>query len=217
MSKIIPKLNKLKNPESFIQINTVKGFKYVDRAGEIVNLYHKKDTAPQFSMNLNGLIIEEPVEKIDQLKVTSQMFWIKSSKVDSLDMLATTFSKETEKILGVLEVEKLNRVGWRNYFVHEFKDKDEQEKYLKKFTVIDTTFPLLLRLEIKTGKDFNANLVLQPVIKDEENKTFGVLFDIDLFKNGEIAKSDVSKLLNEFREYLSDENGFLSVINQTFN
>lgn len=217
MSKTIQKLNKLKNPESFIQVNTVKGFKYIDRAGEIVNLYHKKDAAPQFSMNLNGLIVEEPVEKIDQLKVTSQVFWIKSSTVDSLDMLATTFTQETEKVLNVLEVEKLNRVGWRNYFVHEFKDKNEQEEYLKKFTVIENTLPLILRLEVKTGKDFSANLVLQPVVKEEENKTFGVLFDIDLFKNGEIEKSDIGKLLKDFREYLADDDGFLSVVNQTFN
>ena len=41
MSKTIQKLNTLKNPESFMQINTIKGFKYVDRAGEIVNAYHK--------------------------------------------------------------------------------------------------------------------------------------------------------------------------------
>lgn len=207
----------LKNPESFIQVNTVKGFKYIDRAGEIVNLYHKKDAAPQFSMNLNGLIIDEPVEKIDQLKVTSQVFWIKSSTVDSLDMLSTTFAQETKKVLDILAVEKLNRVGWRNYFVHEFKDKDEQEKYLKKFTVIDNTLPLILRLEIKTGKDFSANLVLQPVVKEEENKTYGVLFDIDVFKNGEIVKSDIGKLLKDFREYLADEDGFLVVVNQTFN
>jgi len=33
MSDTIQKLNKLKNPESFIQINTVKGFKYIDKAG----------------------------------------------------------------------------------------------------------------------------------------------------------------------------------------
>ena len=45
MSKVIQKLNKLKNPESFFQINTIKGFKYVDRAGEIVNAYHKNNFA----------------------------------------------------------------------------------------------------------------------------------------------------------------------------
>jgi len=75
MSKTIQKLNKLKNPESFIQINTIKGFKYVDRAGEIVNAYHKNNSAPQFQMGLNGLVIEQPKDKIDELKINAQVIW----------------------------------------------------------------------------------------------------------------------------------------------
>jgi len=73
-----------------------------------------------------------------------------------------------------------------------------------------------MRLEIKTGKDFSANLMLQPVIKNDENKTSGILFDIDIFQNGEFEPKDISKLLREFRQYLADENGFLSVVNNTF-
>ena len=77
MSKAIQKLNKLKNPESFLQINTIKGFKYVDRAGEIVNAYHKNNLPPQFLMGQNGLVIGQPKDKIDELKVTAQIIWAK--------------------------------------------------------------------------------------------------------------------------------------------
>jgi hypothetical protein len=73
MSQTVQKLNKLKNPESFIQVNTIKGYKYVDRAGEIVNFYYKNNSAPKFIMGLNGLSIEEPKEKIDELKITPQL------------------------------------------------------------------------------------------------------------------------------------------------
>lgn len=216
MSKTIAKLNKLKNPESFIQINTIKGFKYVDKAGEIVNAYHKKNTAPQFAMGLNGLIIEEPKDKIDQLKVTAQVIWEKFSEIDSLDMISTLFSTDAENILKILEVEKISRIGWRNYFVYEFDSKEKQDQYLKKFTVIDNTKPSLVRLEIKTGRDFSANLMIQPVIKNDTDKTHGVLFDVDIFQNGEFESKNISKTLKDFRQYLGDENGFLSVINNTF-
>ncbi len=216
MSKTIQKLNKLKNPESFIQINTIKGFKYVDKAGEIVNAYHKNNSAPKFQMGLNGLIIEQPKDKIDELKVTAQVIWAKFSEADSLDSIATLFAKESEGILKILEVEKISRIGWRNYFVHEFLSKEKQDDYLKKFTVIENTKPTIMKLEIKTGKDFNANLMLQPVIKNDENKTSGILFDIDIFQNGEFEPKDISKLLKEFRQYLADENGFLSIVNNTF-
>jgi len=216
MSKTIQKLNKLKNPESFIQINTIKGFKYVDKAGEIVNAYHKNNSAPQFQMGLNGLVIEQPKDKIDELKVTTQVIWAKFNEIDSLDSISTLFAKESESILEILEVEKISRVGWRNYFVHEFLNKEKQDEYLKKFTVIDNTKPTVIRLEIKTSKDFSANLMLQPVIKNDENKTSGILFDIDIFQNGEFEPKDISKLLREFRQYLADENGFLSIVNNTF-
>lgn len=216
MSKTIQKLNKLKNPESFIQINTIKGFKYVDKAGEIVNAYHKNNSAPQFQMGLNGLVIEQPKDKIDELKVTAQVIWAKFSEIDSLDSISTLFVKESEDILKILEVEKISRIGWRNYFVYEFLSKEKQDEYLKKFTVIDNTKPTVMRLEIKTGKNFSANLMLQPVIKNDENKTSGILFDIDIFQNGEFEPKDISKLLREFRQYLADENGFLNVVNNTF-
>ena len=204
MSKTIAKLNKLNNPESFIQINTIKGFKYVDKAGEIVNAYHKKNTAPQFAMGLNGLVIEQPKDKIDQLKVTAQVIWEKFSEIDSLDMISNLFCVSPSFLLLFY------------YFVYEFSSKEKQDEYLKKFTVIDNTNPLLVRLEIKTGKDFSANLMIQPVIKNDTDKTHGVLFDIDIFQNGEFESKDISKSLKEFRQYLADENGFLSVINNTF-
>ncbi|MEK7173341.1 MAG: hypothetical protein AAB740_05230 [Patescibacteria group bacterium] len=219
MSKTIVKLNKLKNPESFIQVNTIKGFKYVDKAGEIVNTYHKNNSAPQFQMGLSGLVIEQPKERIDELKITSQVIWARFSKIDSLDMISNLFSKEAESILKILEVEKISRVGWRNYFVHEFLNKGKQEEYLKKFTVIKGTKPSTIRLEVKTSKDFNANLMIQPVIKvikNDAEKATGILFDIDIFQNGEIEPRNISKLLKEFRQYLADENGFLSVVNNTF-
>ena len=216
MSKMITKLNKLNNPESFMQINTIKGFKYIDKAGELVNLYHKNNTAPQFSMGLSGLLINEPKDKIDELKITSQVVWAKFTKIDSLDMISSLFAKETEQILKILEVEKVSRIGWRNYFVYEFQDKAKQDEYLKKFTAIDNAKPSILRFEIETGKDFGANLIIQPVVKNDTNKTPGVLFDVDVFKNGEIEAKDTSSILKSFRQYLADENGFLNVVNNTF-
>lgn len=216
MSKTIAKLNKLNNPESFIQINTIRGFKYVDKAGEIVNAYHKKNSAPQFTMDLNGLFIKDPKVKIDELKITPQVVWAKFTKVDSLDMISNIFAKEAEMILKILNVDKVSRIGWRNYFVHEFQDKVKQDEYLKRFTVPETTKLSVLRLGVDTGKDFGANLIIQPVVKNDTVKTPGVLFDIDVFQNGEISLNDIAGILKFFRQYLADKNGFLRVVNSAF-
>ena len=104
MNNMIQKLNKLKNPESFIQINTVKGFKYIDKAGEIVNIYHRKETVPVFSMNLNGLAIQTPKEKINELRITPQIIWMKFTEIDSLDMILNLFNTESESILDILVI-----------------------------------------------------------------------------------------------------------------
>lgn len=213
---IIAKLSKLNNPESFIQINTIKGFKYIDRAGEILNTYFKNNSAPQFKMGLDGLIIQEPKQKIDQLKVTSEVIWIKFSETDSLDMIIDFSLKEIVNILKILEIQKISRVGWRNYFVYEFQNKEKQNEYIKKFTIIENTTPSTIRLDIATNKDFSANLILQPVKKNDQSGTYGILFDIDIFKNGEINSEDISGLLKKFKEYLVNEESFLGLINSTF-
>ncbi len=216
MSKTIQKLNRLNNPESFIQINTIKGFKYIDKAGEIVNAYHKNNVAPQFIMGLTGLVIEKPKDKVGQIKISSQSIWAKFNEIDSLDMISSLFSKEAENILQILEVKKISRVGWRNYFIHEFQNKEKQDEYIQKFKVLEDAKLLVIRLELKTGKDFSANLIIKPVVKNDEEKTPGILFDVDVFKKGEIELKDISTLLKEFKQYLADEDGFLGVVNNTF-
>lgn len=216
MSKVIQKLNNLNNPESFIQVNTIRGFKYVDKAGEIVNVYHKNNIAPQFTMGLDGLVINDPKEKVEQLKITSQEVWVKFAKPDSLDMISNIFSKDVDLILKVLEVEKVSRIGWRNYFVYEFQNQERQDEYMKKIASIKEAKLSVIRFKVNTGKSFNASLGLQPIEKNDDVKTACVLFDIDIFQNGEIKINDIPTILKNFRQYLADDYGFLNVINSTF-
>jgi hypothetical protein len=216
MSKIIQKLNRLKNPESFFQINTIKGFKYIDKAGEIVNEYHDGDKIPPFSMDLNGLIIEKPKGKIEVLKITPQAIWAKFKEIDSLDMISRTFSQESEKILQILEVKNLSRIGWRNFFIYEFADEKKQSEYFEKLTSLRDLKLSAAILEIKTEKNFKANLSIQPVIKNDEQKTAGVLFDVDIFQIDNLAVENIQDVLNSFKQYIQDENGFVRILNETF-
>ncbi len=216
MPKIIQKLNNLKNPESILQIDTIKGFKYIDKAGEIVNHYHVNNSIPRFRMGLDGLIIDNPREKIDVLKVTSNLIWTKFSEVDSLDMVIDLFVKEIEQILPVLNVQNIRRIGWRNYFVHEFKDQEAQDKYFSSLSKIKDGKLAFVRSEIQWGEDVKANLRIQKVIKNDKEKTPGVLFDLDMFQVGEIRSEEISKKLKYFRSYLADQGDFLNVVNNTF-
>ena len=216
MSKL-RKINNLKNPESFLQINTVKGFKYVDKAGEIVNAFHKGETPPQFTMGLDGLVLEQPIDKLDTLKITPQVIWTKTTQVDSLDMVSRLFSTESKKILSILEITEISRIGWRNYFIYEFPSKEDQEVFFKKLVPVDGLQPVSISFKVDTSTLFQANLTIQPVIKENEAGATGVLFDVDIFQNKEIDTEHIQSTLDSFRTYIQDsENGLIKILNETF-
>jgi len=216
MSNIIKKINKLNNTESFMQINTVRGFKYIDRAGEIINQYHTDGVVPSLEMNLDGLVISEPKNKMHELKITSQMIWAKFNEIDSLDMIEDLFFKESKAILKILDVDQINRIGWRNHFVFEFKNKEDQDEYFKKLTNFENGTLSIAGFEVDTKKDFSMNLIIKSVVKNDKHKIPGVLFDVDIFKSSEIKKEDILEVLNEFKDYLRGDSAFLSVLNSTF-
>lgn len=217
MGKKIQKISNLKNPESFFQLNTIKGFKYIDKAGEIVNAYHIEENVPSFSMGLEGLVIEKPKDKIDILKITSQTIWAKFSQINSLDMIIRLFVQEASNIINILEVEKINRIGWRNYFIYDFIDKTKQDEYFKKLVTLNNLTLSTASFHISTKHDFKINLIIQPVIKNDEQMTSGVLFDVDIYQTDNIDTKGISTTLDSFRKYILDENdGLVNVLNGTF-
>ena len=112
-----------------------------------------------------------------------------------------------------------NLLNQEDSILHElyYKDKHLYSTIAASYKKLpDSEKSVLVSASIFKGKDFSANLMIQPVIKNDTNKTHGVLFDIDIFQNGEFESKNISKILKEFRQYLADENGFLSVVNSTF-
>lgn len=214
MSKTINKLNQLKNTESFFQVNTIKGFKYIDKAGEIVNSYHKKNEMPIFNMNLDGLVIEKPVDKVEQLKVTPTSIWMRFVEIDSLDNISRIYSKALQNVCDILSVEKANRIGWRNYFVYEFTEKKHEEKVIKNIQLFDLGKTEFIRIKIENLKSFEAVLMLQLLAKAENPEKKALLFDIDLFQRGELEVGNSQSILKNFREYLQDKEGFLGIVNK---
>lgn len=214
MNKLIKKLNNLKHTESFIQGHTIKGFKFLDKPGELINIYHNEDNPPdKFSLNPDGLIVENPFKKNSIIKITPDFIWMSFSKIDSLDNVSQIFNKELTKIAKVLDVEKLSRFGWRNYFVYEFKDDNQYETFSKRIKLIENSETEFFRVKFKTNQDFEGALFVQPLIKKDNPETKAVLFDIDLYKKAAIKIDSISDLSNKFRKYLQSETDFLAIIN----
>ena len=216
MSKTISKLSKLINPSSFLQIDVVKGYIYVDKAGELVNKYHDHDSAPQFQMNLGGLIIKNPTNKISEIKISPQVIWMKFTSISSLDSIIRIYCGELERICQILNIDKFTRIGWRNYFIFDFPNIDTQKKYFEKLNHISNTKLSIIRCELTTNQAFKSNLIIQPVVKNDEPKIHSVLFDVDVFLNNKNDIADSQKTLEKFRQYLTNDKPFLDIINNTF-
>lgn len=221
MSDKIKKIGKLSHAESFLQLNTIKGYEYIDRAGRIVNEYHTpEDNPPEFIMSLEGLVIRNPKPKIIELKVSSNSIWLHFLKPDSLDLILANTTPEFKKIIDVLNIKELKRIGWRNYFVYEAENKEEIDKIFLKNNQIKNLKTELLGYFIEENQSlktkFNGLLTIAKVIaksKEGEEK-YGILFDIDLFVKNTINIIDIDKILKSFREYLTSEEKFLSIVNK---
>lgn len=217
MSKKIQKLTRLNNTESFLQVNLVKGYKYVDRAGEIVNKYHIKNKAPEFTMNLEGLVMVNPTEEIDTLKISSSILWAKFTKSDPLDMIKRSFIKESTLILSTIEVSEISRIGWRNFFVFDFEDDGQRNEALKKFQPIDQ---LLFESTSYKSKllDKSLHVRLSKVTKNDESKKPALLFDIDTFISYEkpLQVTGLQKELDGFFSLFHSEE-FLDLLNSVLN
>lgn len=210
MSDKIKKLNKLQHPSSFIQLNTIRGFKYVDKAGEIVNEYHNKNTPPEFVMNLNGLVIKNPSSTLDELRITPNTIWARLESAGSLEQIESAFQKNVETITSILEIEKVKRFGWRNYYIFECQSKEEMGGYFKKSSSITMGNLTYLEISIKKG-DIEANVRIKQMIKVDDSEKYGVLFDIDTFMNKEVEVSEIKNLSGQFKTFLKKD--FLSLVN----
>jgi len=212
----IRKIGNLKFSESFIQINTIRGFKYTDKAGEIVNSYYLDDIPPKVNMVLSGLVITNPVKKITQLKITNQQIWAKFDEAGTLDEVSALFCKESRKILPILEIDTLSRIGWRNYFIHEFGSNQEPADYFSGIADIEGAKLNHLKLKLDTGSKYEATLVIEPLALESGNDIKAVLFDIDVYKSGKIEVKKIDEHLASFKEFLSRKEGFLHILNNTF-
>jgi hypothetical protein len=209
----ISKIQQLNNVESFLQINFVKGYKYIDKAGEVVNYFYKDSEPPRFTMDLGGLIITNPGYKIDAIKISSDVFWAHFLSPDSLEQIDSYFGKKSQDIMEILQIAEISRLGWRNYLVCEFTDVGKRDAILNKFQPIEG-----LNLEdityVSECMDLSLNIKIRKVSKKDESALPGILIDVDFYKQyKEYLPSPkiVSQLLEFKRVVRSDK--FLEIVN----
>lgn len=214
MGKIkLKKISDLQNIESFMQIDLFKGYKYVDKAGEIVNYFYNDKKEPLFTMDLNGLIIHKPSNEIETLKVSAKVFWAHFISPDSLDQIKNWFSKNSTDILNILSVNKITRLGWRNYFVYDFIDIKQRDAVFNKY-LPNENFRTEEFMFSTQCKDLDLNIKIQKIKKKDKIESPGILIDIDMFKlfKEPLSVNLINNDLNNFIGTIRSED-FLEIIN----
>ncbi|MDD2391901.1 MAG: hypothetical protein PHU94_03070 [Bacilli bacterium] len=204
--KDIKKISDLIFVESFLQVNFLKGYKYIDKAGEIVNEFCTEDKEPNFSMDLNRLLIYNPEENVAEIKVSPRDYWSHFVDPDSLESISYKYIKNGEKILKILEVDKIQRIGWRNIFAKEFKNGKERDKVFEDLN-------LGKNLEMREGvfcfesEGYNARLSVSKANKTDQEKTPSIIIDIDFYKIDKegILKTKVEEILNLFKKEIRSD------------
>jgi len=212
----ITKLNQLKHVESFLQINFTKGFKYIDKAGEIVNLFFTKpEREPLYIMDQRQLLIRESENSKEEFKIAVNNFWYHKADPENLNDLKNIFFSKAIKITQIVEVDKLTRLGWRNYFIFElsqtnnlfFKKCFEREDKIK--------LDLLQIVFNRKIKGFECRFEVKKLEK-KDRKTPVILFDVDISKKyeGYLNTSILNSELDKLYQLLESEE-FIKTINYT--
>ena len=182
---------------AFFQANTVKGARYIDDAGKIINDY--ADTYEDITVGVEGLRIAKPKEDDmpDEISVDMNRVWIACYGEGSIKKVKESAGKITKSVSRHIGVDSYRRLGFR---VQYFKNTANVKEYIQQLysrivaTELQTIVPAKMVLETISrirfsDKPFSILLGIQPLVnvKPPEKKSDyvsdGVIIDVDVSEN----------------------------------
>lgn len=202
MKQKITKLSNLKLLESFIQINFLKGFKYIDKAGEVINRYQNEDGEVTYNLSPERLLVLNPTKTIQELRISNVDIWCHFIKPSNLGELIRLFDDEVSELLKITEPENIKRVGWRNYYVidlNEFKDNLNSLAKIKKGKIQQ------IQMILDLPNSVESTLFIG-LLKKKNNKKFALFLDIDAYITSSGKAENIFEKLKKIKTSLeSDE------------
>src|SRR3712207_5470602 len=107
MSKSVMTLMNLFN--SYVQVNTIRGNRYLDDAGKIMNFYD--DDFPEKEVGLEGLNMKNKESKLRTVQVTTDRIWVHVHQPDTLTYAMDNSFKVVEQISDIIGVTSFKRVA----------------------------------------------------------------------------------------------------------
>lgn len=106
--------------EVFFQANTIKGNRYLDDAGKIMNRWDSE--FPKKDVGIQGLLMSNPDSPFRDLRVDTQQVWVHFCWPVKIKEAIELAGNTVVEIAGLLDVTKFSRLGLRVQYIYECSD-----------------------------------------------------------------------------------------------
>lgn len=204
--------------DSFFQASTIKGHRYLDDAGKIMNRWDSE--FPNKDVGLQGLFMRNPDAIMRELRVDNRTIWIHFSFADRLRQITELSINTTTEICEILEVKQFSRLGLRVQFIYDVSDVTGESGQ-----IINRIFVPALQGIIERGRPpdsflfaVNAGTQQNPVTlrvatveKKPEAKSppgfpeHGLLIDADIFQTQTSHVDDLKRFMRSAQNWVEEE------------
>jgi hypothetical protein len=202
----------------FFQVNTIKGHRYLDDAGKIMNRWDSE--FPNKDVGIVGLLMRNPDTMLRELRVDSRTIWIHFSLPERLRQVAELSVGITTEICGILEVTQFSRVGLRIQLIYNMDDVAGENGRVTNNIFVPALQAVTegrqpgdeFEFTINTGTKQNpVTLRVAAVEKKSEAKTpagfpeHGLLVDADIFQKQTSYLDDLKRFMRSAQDWIDNE------------
>lgn len=209
MSKKIIKINNLKKPEGFLQVNYEKGFKYLDSAGEFMNsLYETGNKTPEHFITPEGMRVIFSGKK--EIKLSPHSLWLHFVEPVSFDEQKKELLHKIDLVNSIIQPQKYTRIGWRCYLAYPCGEN--YPKILPDDILAGGAFAEVIFT--KKINEFDSKISVSTAVSLDKNEKV-ILFDIDIYKKIDIKRDSFKeiKIIVEKIEDIFNSDDLLDLVN----
>lgn len=204
--------------DSFFQASTIKGHRYLDDAGKIMNRWDSE--FPNKDVGLTGLLMRNPDAMLRELRVDNRTIWIHFSFPDKLRQIAELSISVATEICGILEVKQFSRLGFRIQFLYDMSDVTGGSGRIANRIFAPALQDIMagrqpedsFEFAVNTGTQQNpVTLRVAAVEKKPEAKTppgfpeHGLLVDADIFQKQVSYLDDLKRFMRAAQDWVDKE------------
>jgi len=190
----------------YFQASLVKGWRYLDDAGKVVNRW--LDQFPDTTVGIEGLIMRNPDAIMREVRVSVDRIWLAFSAPDTVRLVCDQSAKICTEISEIIDVKSYTRLGIRLQYLQATPDVESCERLVTGNLVPDSFRTLLneaglnlrsanVNVDLYDSK-LKVRLSVRPVrrirkpSKPDKLPDMGVMFDIDMYQDQQTERAKIS-------------------------